>query len=128
LFDRQLRAGGVLAVGNIRIHLPRPFKHARPPGCAGEYIAVEKIESVLEECPLVNQIWVHGNRFESYLVCVAVPSKGKLEVRGASGGVDSWWVGGRAGGRCQAVWLMARWGHALHGQAAALQGRSMNDV
>ncbi len=64
-------------------HAPLPA----PPCCAaGEYIAVEKIESVLEECPLVNQIWVHGNRFESYLVCVVVPSKAKLEVRGASGG------------------------------------------
>ncbi len=41
---------------------------ALPP--AGEYIAVEKIEAVYKKNPLVEQIWVYGNSFESVLVAV----------------------------------------------------------
>jgi len=37
---------------------------------AGEYIAVEKIEAVYKKNPLVEQIWVYGNSFESVLVAV----------------------------------------------------------
>ena len=41
---------------------------------------MEKIEGVLGQSPLVSQIWVHGDRFESCLVAVVVPSRSKLEV------------------------------------------------
>ncbi|GAB4818842.1 hypothetical protein N2152v2_005888 [Parachlorella kessleri] len=58
----------------------------------GEYIAVEKVEGALAQCPLVEQLWVHGSHFESCLVAVVVPAKDKLEgwakehgVHGSSG-------------------------------------------
>ncbi|PSC69675.1 long-chain fatty acyl ligase [Micractinium conductrix] len=41
----------------------------------GEYIAVEKIEGVLLQSPL---LWVHSSHFESCLVAVAVPAKAPL--------------------------------------------------
>ncbi|GAB4815489.1 hypothetical protein N2152v2_002535 [Parachlorella kessleri] len=53
----------------------------------GEYIAVEKIEGVLGQSPLVSQIWVHGDRFESCLVAVVVPSRSKLEAWAAEHGL-----------------------------------------
>lgn len=45
---------------------------------AGEYIAVEKIEAVYKKNPLVEQIWVYGNSFESTLVAVVVPNGAAL--------------------------------------------------
>ncbi|KAL4436674.1 hypothetical protein ABPG75_003813 [Micractinium tetrahymenae] len=54
----------------------------------GEYIAVEKIEGVLDDSPLVDQIWVHGSRFESCLVAVVVPSRGRLETWAREQNID----------------------------------------
>jgi hypothetical protein len=45
---------------------------------AGEYVAVEKIESVLKTCPLAEQVWAYGNSFESCLVAVVVPKQKPL--------------------------------------------------
>ena len=46
--------------------------------CAGEYVAVEFIESILGKNEYVEQIWVYGSSFESVLVAVVVPNKGPL--------------------------------------------------
>jgi long-subunit acyl-CoA synthetase (AMP-forming) len=54
---------------------------------AGEYIAVEKIENVLKSCPLVEQVWVYGNSFESCLVAVAVPAEKPIMVWAAARGI-----------------------------------------
>ncbi|XP_010525687.1 PREDICTED: long chain acyl-CoA synthetase 2 [Tarenaya hassleriana] len=45
----------------------------------GEYIAVENLENTYSRCPLVAQIWVYGNSFESFLVGVVVPERQTLE-------------------------------------------------
>jgi long-chain acyl-CoA synthetase len=55
---------------------------------AGEYVAVEHIESVLGKCDMVEQVWVYGSSYESVLVAVVVPKKpallswAKEQVRG----------------------------------------------
>lgn len=42
---------------------------------AGEYVAVEYIESVLGKTQTVEQIWVYGSSYESVLVAVVVPKQ-----------------------------------------------------
>lgn len=46
--------------------------------CAGEYVAVEKLESIFKNSPLIEQLWVYGNSYEAYLVAVVVPSEKAL--------------------------------------------------
>ena len=55
---------------------------------AGEYIAVEKVEAVYKKSPLVEQIWVYGNSFESTLVAVVVPNEDALKSWAAASGVE----------------------------------------
>lgn len=40
---------------------------------------MEKLESVLKRCSLIEQIWVYGNSYESSLVAVVVPQQNALK-------------------------------------------------
>ena len=44
----------------------------------GEYVAVEKVESIYKKNTLADMLWVYGNSFESFLVGVVVPNEAKL--------------------------------------------------
>ena len=49
---------------------------------------MEKMEAVYKKCPLVEQIWVYGNSFESTLVAVVVPNEDALKSWKAQSGVE----------------------------------------
>ncbi|KAF9425607.1 hypothetical protein BGZ76_003151 [Entomortierella beljakovae] len=53
----------------------------------GEYIAPEKIESVLEKHPLIAQIFVYGESIESCLVGIVVPNTEELPLWASSNGL-----------------------------------------
>ena len=44
----------------------------------GEYVALERIESLYSACPLVAQLYVHGDSLQSYLLGVVVPDPVQL--------------------------------------------------
>lgn len=44
----------------------------------GEYVALEKIENVYAACPVVQQIMVHGDSMQSYLLAIIVPDPVQL--------------------------------------------------
>lgn len=44
----------------------------------GEYVAVEKIEGCYKKDPFVEQIWVYGNSFKSFLVAIVIPKEMKV--------------------------------------------------
>jgi long-chain acyl-CoA synthetase len=39
----------------------------------GEYISPEKIENIYESCKYIEQIFIYGNSFKNYLVCIVYP-------------------------------------------------------
>ncbi|KAK3026600.1 hypothetical protein RJ639_041620, partial [Escallonia herrerae] len=53
----------------------------------GEYVSVEKLESIYSLVSSIDSIWVYGNSFESFLVAVANPNKEFLERWGKENGV-----------------------------------------
>ncbi|KAK2993857.1 hypothetical protein RJ640_003969 [Escallonia rubra] len=53
----------------------------------GEYVSVEKLESIYSLGSSIDSIWVYGNSFESFLVAVANPNKEFLERWGEENGV-----------------------------------------
>lgn len=44
----------------------------------GEYVALEKIENVYAACPVVQQIMVHGDSIQSYLLAIIIPDPVQL--------------------------------------------------
>lgn len=44
----------------------------------GEYVALEKVENVYTACPVIQQIMVHGNPLQSYLLAIVVPDPVQL--------------------------------------------------
>ncbi|KAJ1405928.1 AMP-dependent synthetase/ligase, partial [Sesbania bispinosa] len=45
----------------------------------GEYVAVENLENIYVQTPIIESIWVYGNSYESYLVAVVNPRQQALE-------------------------------------------------
>ena len=58
---------GVLKVIDRKKHI---FKLAQ-----GEYVAPEKIESVITRLPVVQQVYVDGISTEKYLIAIVVPDE-----------------------------------------------------
>ena len=44
----------------------------------GEYVAPEKIENVLTDSPYIEQIFVHGDSLQNYLIAIIVPNKAHI--------------------------------------------------
>lgn len=44
----------------------------------GEYVALERVENVYVTCPVVQQIMVHGDSLQSYLLAIVVPDPVQL--------------------------------------------------
>lgn len=44
----------------------------------GEYVALEKIENTYNSAPIVQQIYVHGDGLQSYVVAVLIPDPVQL--------------------------------------------------
>lgn len=48
--------------------------------CQGEYIAPEKLEGVYQQSPFIQDIFVHGDSLQSFLVAIVVPEYEAIEA------------------------------------------------
>ena len=49
----------------------------------GEYVALERVESLYSACPLVAQLFVHGDSLQAYLVGLVFPDPVQLAALAA---------------------------------------------
>jgi long-chain acyl-CoA synthetase len=77
--------GEITSHGCLKVidRLKNMFKLAQ-----GEYVAAEKLESQYQDTPGVEQLWVYGNSYESFLVGVVVPNKHAVEDWAKENGVS----------------------------------------
>ena len=44
----------------------------------GEYVALERVEALYSGCPIIAQVYVHGDSLQSYLLGVVIPDPVQL--------------------------------------------------
>lgn len=44
----------------------------------GEYVALERVESLYSGCPIISQLYLHGDSLQSYLVALVIPDPTQL--------------------------------------------------
>ena len=52
----------------------------------GEYVAVEKVEGAYKDSTAIEQIWVHGDSFQNFLVAIVVPTEAFVQQWAATKG------------------------------------------
>lgn len=55
---------------------------------SGEYIAVEVIEEAYKKCIAIDQVWVYGDSFKSFLVAVVVPQSAYIKSWASGKGME----------------------------------------
>ncbi|KAK4365484.1 hypothetical protein RND71_016842 [Anisodus tanguticus] len=54
----------------------------------GEYVAVENLENIYGNNPVIDSIWIYGNSFESFLVAVINPNQRAIEQWAEQNGIS----------------------------------------